>query len=144
MEAVRNIAASVSVAAVIIGAVFMLSPEGKMLRQIRFVAGLLMLVSIISPFLGARWDSISLPSEQGFTANGDEMIKNQAVYLSGALLSANQITYTKIEPFMDISEDGVISIYRIYVYGVDDIASAEAILSANFTECEVKAFNERG
>ncbi len=137
METVRNIATSVSLSAVIIGAVYILCPDGRQGKQIRFVAGLLMILAVMTPFLGASFELPKTGDNIDFSVNAEEMLAGQAKYLVSAVLSSEGIEFTKIEPFMDISQSGDISIYRLCVYGVGDKERARELLGENFPECEV-------
>ena len=143
MEVIRDIAASISVSAVIIGAIHILAPDGKNGRQLRYIAGLLLIVAVVAPFAGA---SISFDLEQAETTlhiDSEAMLKNQIENVVAELLRSEGIEFGIIKPYMDISPDGSISIYRIYVSHASEAEKAKQIIGENFTGCEVEVGNER-
>ncbi len=137
METIRNVAASISVSAVVISAVYILCPDGKQGKSIRFVAGLLMLLAVITPFSGASFSLPEVDENPSFDTTAEQMLKVEAEYLISSVLRSENIEFSRIEPFMDISAAGDISIYRISVYGVREKQRAAALLAENFPGCEV-------
>ncbi len=137
METIRQIAAGVSVSAVIIGAFFVLCPNERSIKQIRFVAGLLMLLAVVTPFAGASFSLPEIQNEIAFSAEAEAMLKNQAEYLAGSVLKSESVDFSEIDALMDISPDGNIFIYRLCIYGVSEKDKANRILKENFPECEV-------
>ncbi len=141
METLKNIAASVSVSAVVIGAVYMICPDGVMSRQMKFIAGLIMILALMTPFIGTKFE-IPEPSETpDYSASAEDMLCAQTRYLAESVLKSKGIDFERIEVFADISSDGGISFYRIYLYGVSN-KDAEALLKENLTGCEVFFANE--
>ncbi len=138
METIRNIAASISVSAILIGAIHILCPEGKMGKQLRYVAGLLMILAIIAPFTASSAINLSFSASSSLSIDAKDMLEGQVVYIIEQLLGSEGITFKRIVPYMDISSEGDISIYRIYVNGASDVAAAKKILEENFPECEIE------
>ena len=141
METVKNIAASISVSAVVIGAVYIICPDGVMSRQMKFIAGLIMILSFSAPFLGLNIKMPELSASTDYSASAQNMLEGQAKYVAQAALSGAGIVYDDIKVFMDISPTGDISIYRIYLYGVSDDRASQ-ILKENLAGCEVVIVNE--
>jgi len=137
METVKNIAAGVSIAAVVIGAIHILIPNGKMTKQMRYIAGLLLIIAVVSPFAGASFELDFHVSDTKMQIGAEGMLTNQVTHIVGELLRQNEIDFKFIEPSMDISPEGDISIYRIYVAGASDADAAAQLIRENFPECEV-------
>ena len=137
METIRQIAAGVSVSAVIIGAFFVLCPDERSIKQIRFIAGLLMLFAVVTPFAGASFKLPEIQNEITYSAEAEAMLRGQAEYLAKSVLASEGVVFSKIEAIMDISPAGNIFIYRLCVYGVSEKEKANRILKDNFPECEV-------
>ncbi len=141
METVKNIAASISVSAVVIGAVYIICPDGVMSRQMKLIAGLLMILSLTVPFVGVSIKVPKLEEMPDYSASAGAMISNQVCHLAKAALTDAGIEYEDIEVFMDISQSGDISIYRIYLYGVSD-GRASQVLQSSLSGCEVVIVDE--
>ena len=136
MDTVREIALSVSVSATVIGAVYIICPSGQMSRFMKYILGLILLLCIVTPFMSASFNFEKLEARADYSAQAEEMLINQTQHIVAAVLSENGISYEKIEVYMDISEDGSISIYRIHLFGVSDNKAAE-LLRQSINGCEV-------
>lgn len=136
METVKNIAASLSVAAVTIGAVYIICPDGVMNKGARYIAGLIMILAIILPISRTDIDLDYEVGKQKIEINAGKMFDAQIKYIAEESLRKENIYFEEIEVFTDISRDGSISIYRIYLYGVKD-RSAESVIKQNLSGCEV-------
>lgn len=142
METVREIAASVSIASVIIGSVYIICPSGTMSRQMKYIIGIIMLLATVSPFLGARIDIDAVTSPQSYTSDASAMLSAQAEFIAGSLLEDAAVEYERIEVNTDISDGGDISISSVYVYGTSDSAQAYKLISENLGVQEVEIIND--
>ena len=136
METVRQIASTVAVSAVIIGSVYIICPNGQMSRPVKYIAGLIILLCIVTPFMSASFDIDKTETSMDFSLSAEPMLIKQTEYIAEAVLTEHNIEFDKIEVSMDISDDGSISIYRIYLYGVSDGSAAE-LLRESINGCEV-------
>lgn len=138
METVRNIATSVSVSAVIIGAVYIICPSGVMKRSAEYIIGLVMLCALLIPVTGADFKSVATSAERDFTVQAGGMLSSQAEYIVKNLLEGENITFGEITAKTDISCDGDIIISSVTITGVSDPAAAERLLSPYCSEVIIK------
>lgn len=136
METVRQIAATVSVSAILIGSVYIICPSGQMNRPMKYIAGLIILLCIVTPFMSASFDIDKIETSVNFSVSAEQMLIKQTEYIAEAVLKEHGIEFDKIEVSMDISDYGGISIYRIHLYGVSDGVAAE-LLCQSINGCEV-------
>lgn len=138
MDMLGNIAASVSVSAVIIGAVYIICPNGVMKRSAEYIIGLVMLCALIIPVTGADIE-ISVPSAKtDFTVRADGMLSSQAEYIVKSLFEEENITFGEIAAETDISDDGSIIISSVTITGVSDPDKAKRLLSPYCSEVTIK------
>ncbi len=142
METVREIATSVSVAAVIIGSVYIICPNGTMSRHMKYIIGIIMLIATVTPFFGASIDIDIETASHSYTADATVMLSAQAEYIAGSLLENASVEYERIEVNTDISDGGDISISSVYVYGASDPEKAGELISQNLGVQEVEIIND--
>ena len=138
MEIIKNVATGISISAVVLGAVYMLSPDGKNGKMLRYIAGLVMIIAVAAPFVGSSFSLEFSESQASVEISAEDMLKNQVEHIIAKLLRDEGIDFEFIRPYMDISPEGSISIYRIYVSGASDKEKVRQILGENFPECEVE------
>lgn len=136
METIKEIAATVSVSAVLIGSVYIICPSGQMSRPMKYVAGLIILLCIITPFMSASFNIERTEADINFSISAEQMLIKQTEYVALEVLREHGIEPKKIEVSMDIMDDGGISIYRIHLYGVSD-SRAVGLLNDSINGCEV-------
>ena len=136
MDAIKGAATGISVAAVILGGLYFLSPDGNVGKRMKYVIGLIMLLCTVTPFLNSSFTSISLPSS-AFSVAADDMLIKNAEYLISETLKKEGIIFEKIELSADISESGDISINSVYIYGARDKDKAKELIEGTFVVQEV-------
>lgn len=141
METVRELSTGVCASAVILGAVYVICPNGKMSGPVKYVMGLIMMLCVLSPFFTSSFSFSRTAEEADLKISAEGMMTAQTEYVVSELLEDNGISVDKIKVYMDISKNGSISIYRIKLYGVSS-DTAKALLEKSMNGCEVILENE--
>ncbi len=141
MEAIKEIALSVSVSAAVIGTVYIICPDGNMSRQMKYIIGLIMLLSVVTPVIKADIEIETVSPSKDYVSDATEMIKSQSVYIAEKLLAAEKISYDRILVNTDILSDNNIIISNVCVYGAKDKEKTLAALSEYFKEVEIKFYD---
>ena len=136
MEGIKQIALSVSVSAVIISAFYIICPDGNMTKQMKYVIGLLMLISILIPIISVNIEIPGQSTKAEVSVDASGMVASQYEYIAGKALESEGIFYDRISINTDILEDGNIIISKVCVYGVKEREKAEDVLSLYFEEVE--------
>ena len=124
MSAVKGFIAAFSGGCVFLGALYILVPEGKLSKAVKYTVSLCFLCVILS----AATVSCNASFPEFTVKEGDfdsERLSADSARLvfEGALTSAG-INFSKITVFTDKTEDGSINIIEVYVY---TDASSEAV-----------------
>lgn len=136
MDAIKGAATGISVAAVILGGLYYLCPDGNVGKKMKYVMGLIMLLCTIAPFFNVSLSSPSVPTESLFISSDDMLIKNAEMIISETL-KAEGIFFEKIELSADIYEEYNISINSVYIYGAREKEKAKEIIESTFLVQEV-------
>lgn len=136
MDAIRQAATGISVAAVILGAAYMLCPDGVMNKKMKYIIGLVMLLCTITPFINASVNLNPTPSAS-LQLNADEMLISQTEYIISSTLESEGAVFEKIEISADILEGGNISISSVYIYGARDKEKIKSLIESTFRVQEV-------
>lgn len=117
MSYVSSFLVSFCAAAVFIGALYMLCPDGAMNKSIKYLLSLVFLLSVISvagiTVKNAGPDISFSPPEASNTA---ELELSSARYVYSYALSSSGIEFSEIEIFTDKTEDGSISINKVIIH----------------------------
>ncbi len=138
MDMFKNIAVSVSVSAVIIGAFYIICPSGVMRRSAEYIIGLVMLCALIIPVTGANIKISAFTAKTDFVVKADGMLLSQAEYIVKSVLDGKNITFEEITVNTDISNEGDIIISSVIITGASDPSAAEQLLSPYCSEVIIK------
>lgn len=136
MEGIKQIALSLSVSAVVISAFYIICPDGNLSRQMKYIIGLLMLLSVLTPIISVNIEFPVSGKEIKFSADATEMVASQYRYIAENILEKEKIYFDRILVNADILGDGNIIISKVCVYGVSEKEKAYALLSSHFEEVE--------
>lgn len=116
MSYLTEIVAAFCVVCVFIGALFMLCPEGKLSKSVKYVLSLVFLVSVMS-VAGMGRGKINFDFNFNQPVNlQTEQIDNLNLRLGvEELLRKNEINFEEIEVFTDKLENGGISINKVII-----------------------------
>lgn len=124
MNDLKELITSFCIGVVAVGLVTMLAPTGKMEKPMKMLIGFFLIAVLVSPFISGKsfdiqWDFSGQEASAGLkdtagsqmTALAEESVKMKI----GVILDRCEISGSKIELKMDISEDGGISIRQARV-----------------------------
>lgn len=143
MSWLNSFLTSVCAAMILIGALYLISPDGSMAKPVRYVLSLCFLAIIVSfaPLGAARFD-FDYKAEQFSGKSEAELITDAAVYVYKQALTAAGINFNEITVCTDKSENGSISITKILIYSNEaDYKIREALADAA-KNYEVVVINE--
>lgn len=128
MNAFQQAAAGVCFAAVIIGAVYIICPEGAQGRGMKYIAGLIMLICTVNPFLRININTDIETPQNTVTYNASEMLAAQAEYIIGEALRDGGVSYRLVSVNTDILPSGDIFISSVCITGASDKQKAAELL----------------
>ena len=116
MNFFSSFAAAFCSACVFIGAVYMLCPDGAISKSVRYVLGLVFLLSVISAAAIAvgKWD-FEMPEITADYTEEASLDVSAAEYVYAYALSKAEIDFNKITVWTDKSENGSISINKVII-----------------------------
>lgn len=145
MKTFSQVILGFSAASLILGAVYMLRPSGKMEKSVKFAFSVIFLSVIIAAFAGLL--KINTPfsvkaSSADLTETAEAVTKYRAEYLCEALLKENGINFNKILVNTDISADGSIGIKRVTVFTNNTQNGIKELILSAVMAREVEVINE--
>lgn len=142
MNYISTFLISFCAAAVFIGALYMLCPDGAMQKPIKYLLSLIFLLSVIS-VAGITVKNIDI--ELDFTASQtdatDLEIKNAEYVYSLALKNAD-IEFSEIEIFTNKADDGSIIINKVIIHSECERQKIVDALSEATKNIEVEVIND--
>lgn len=137
MNAIRSFSAAFCVSAIILGALYMLCPDGNFNRPVKFAFCICFLCSILSFAIPIKNQSLKIDTDTALTENADISIKEAELIFERALKSEN-LTFKKIEVFADKNKDGSITISKVKVVtNENEQKIREVIGNPDYYEVEV-------
>lgn len=143
MNSVLQFFASFSVAAIFIGALFMLCPEGVMSKTVKYTLSLAFICIIVSTA------GITLPSPQieidtahSFDEAEREMEITFARQVYARALNSEKINFTSIEVFTNKLDDGSIIISKVKIISTEEKSKIDTALKGLDPNIKVEVVNE--
>ena len=130
MSEFKSLVLSFSIASVVFGLIFTLTPNGRLLKNVRFNFAVIFLSLIF--FSGANILNIDFNFEKSINASisySESIIKAQAETLCIAALEEKGCSFEEIVIYTNKNEDGSISIKRIAAKTKDDIVKVRNTLN---------------
>ena len=139
MSWLNSFLTSVCASMILIGALYLISPDGSMAKPVRYVLSLCFLAIIVSfaPLGAARFD-FDYKAEQFSGKSEAELITDAAVYVYKQALTAAGINTV----CTDKSENGSISITKILIYSNEPDYKIREALADAAKNYEVVVINE--
>ncbi len=131
------------VAAIFIGAVFLICPNGKMSQPLKYILSLIFTLVVISSVSKFQFDfDFTLPKSETYTENADAIKIQSAEYVLSSCLKANNINFSKIEIQTTNSNDNSIIINKVIIFSNDEKDKIISSLAELSKEYEVEIKNE--
>ena len=130
MNALNSFITAVCAACVIIGAAYLICPDGSMQKPVKYVLSLVFIAVIISAVPIAR------------EKTEDELLISGAEYVYGSVLKKAGVNFNKITVCTDKTESGGISIIKIAVSTNEPEYKVKEALNAAGVNYEVTVQNE--
>ncbi|MBR7071733.1 MAG: hypothetical protein IKI29_06205 [Clostridia bacterium] len=143
MNAFRDFVISFCTVSVVFGGLFLLCPSGKMKQSVRYVFGVLFLVSVLSavPVIS----NIAVSSKDFQAERMYETQSSSETVLALTIKTAlrqNGITWKNLQIFTDKTADGRIEIYKVLIYTATPGEKIKEILGVISEQCEIEVRNE--
>ena len=143
MSGLNTFLASLCAAAVFIGALHLICPDGSLGKPVKYVLSLVFLVTVISA-AGLLKGGITADISFNTTAEvSDEALKAaEAKYVYGQVLKSNEINFTEITVCTDKTEDGSIVISKVIIFSDCAEERIRSALGEAAQNIEVEIVNE--
>ncbi len=142
MGYIASFLTSFCAAAVFIGALYMLCPEGVMSKSVKYILSLCFLVSVISAAgITVKRVDLELSFSAPAVSSAELQIKNAEFVYSYALDSAG-IEFSSIEIFTDKLEDNSIVINKVRIKSGSEKQKIISALGEAAKNIEVEVINE--
>ena len=142
MSYINTFLISFCAAAVFIGALYMLCPDGAMQKPIKYLLSLLFLLSVISVAgITVKNAELNLDFTLPQTDSTDLEIKNAEYVYAFALRNAD-IGFREIEIFTTKTENGSININKVIIYSEHTKEAVLEVLGEAAKNIEVEIVNE--
>lgn len=143
MNALNSFITAVCAACVIIGAAYLICPDGSMQKPVKYVLSLVFIAVIISavPIARVKFDLNFNAYEYGEKTE-DELLISGAEYVYGSVLKKAGVNFNKITVCTDKTESGGISIIKIAVSTNEPEYKVKEALNAAGVNYEVTVQNE--
>ena len=143
MNAFSSFTAAFCSALVFIGALYMLCPEGAISKSLKYILGLVFLLSVISAAAIAvgKWD-FEMPEFRLDYADSSSLQISAAEYVYEYALNEADIDFSKITVCTDNSENGSISINKVIIYTDCEKSRVLAALAEVAENTEVEIIND--
>lgn len=130
-------------AAVFIGALYMLCPDGAMSKPVKYLLSLAFLLTVIS-VAGITVKNVEpeLDFSVPETIDAAALETSSAEYVYSYALSSAGIEFSRIEIFTDKTEDGSISINKVIIYSGCERQKIIDALGEATKNIEVEVINE--
>ena len=130
-------------ACVFIGALYMLCPEGAVSKSLKYILGLVFIISVVSAAAIAvgKWD-FEMPENQVDYSGSTSLQVSAAEYVYEYVLKEADIDFSKITVCTDNSENGSININKVIIYTDCQKSRVLAALSEVAENTEVEIIND--
>lgn len=134
---------SVCAAMILIGVLYLITPDGSMGKPVRYVLSLCFLAVIVSfAPLGAAKFNFEFEEPAYDSGAETDLITDSAVYVYKQALTAAGINFNEITVCTDKSENGSISITKIMIYSNEPDYKIREALADAAKNYEVVVINE--
>ena len=143
MNALNSFITAVCAACVIIGAAYLICPDGSMQKPVKYVLSLVFIAVIISavPIARVKFD-LNFNAYEYSEKTEDELLISGAEYVYGSVLKKAGVNFNKITVCTDKTESGGISIIKIAVSTNEPEDKVKEALNAAGENYEVTVQNE--
>ena len=143
MNALNSFITAVCAACVIIGAAYLICPDGSMQKPVKYVLSLVFIAVIISavPIARVKFD-LNFNAYEYSEKTEDELLISGAEYVYGSVLKKAGVNFNKITVCTDKTESGGISIIKIAVSTNEPEYKVKEALNAAGVNYEVTVKNE--
>ncbi len=143
MNALNSFITAVCAACVIIGAAYLICPDGSMQKPVKYVLSLVFIAVIISsvPIARVKFD-LNFKAYEYSEKTEDELLISDAEYVYGSVLKKAGVNFNKITVCTDKTESGGISIIKIAVSTNEPEYKVKEALNAAGVNYEVTVQNE--
>lgn len=143
MNALNSFITAVCAACVIIGAAYLICPDGSMQKPVKYVLSLVFIAVIISavPIARVKFD-LNFNAYEYSEKTEDELLISDAKYVYGSVLKKAGVNFNKITVCTDKTESGGISIIKISVSTNEPEYKVKEALNAAGVNYEVTVQNE--
>lgn len=143
MNALNSFITAVCAACVIIGAAYLICPDGSMQKPVKYVLSLVFIAVIISsvPIARVKFD-LNFKAYEYSEKTEDELLISDAEYVYGSVLKKASVNFNKITVCTDKTESGGISIIKIAVSTNEPEYKVKEALNAAGVNYEVTVQNE--
>ncbi len=131
MSEFKALILKLSIASVVFGIIFMLSPNGKLQKNVRFNFAVIFLSILF--FSVTAFFNIDLKFKENANASlysAEKIVSARASYLCGEILKEYGYNFEEIEVFTNKNEDGSIDIKRITVKSAENKENLKAAILA--------------
>lgn len=144
MSGLNSFLTAFCAALVFIGAMHLISPDGIMLKPVKYILSLVFLVTVITAagLLQKDFDS-GITFETEIATDSGELNTSAAKYVYQQALKAAQINFSEITVCTDKTEDGGIVISKLIIYSDSTEERIRTALGAAAEKIEVEVVNER-
>ena len=143
MNALNSFITAVCAACVIIGAAYLICPDGSMQKPVKYVLSLVFIAVIISaiPIARVKFD-LNFNAYEYSEKTENELLISGAQYVYGSVLKKAGANFNKITVCTDKTESGGISIIKIAVSTNEPEYKVKEALNAAGVNYEVTVQNE--
>lgn len=143
MNFFSSFAAAFCSALVFIGALYMLCPEGAVSKSLKYILGLVFILTCISAAAIAvgKWD-FEMPEIKTYYNDSTSLQVSAAEYVYEYVLNEAGIDFSEITVCTDNSEKGSISINKVIIYTDCEKSRVLAALSEVVENNEVEIVND--
>ena len=143
MNALNSFITAVCAACVIIGAAYLICPDGSMQKPVKYVLSLVFIAVIISavPIARVKFD-LNFNAYEYSEKTEDELLISGAEYVYGSVLKKAGVNFNKITVCTHKTESGGISIIKIAVSTNEPEYKVKEALNAAGVNYEVTVQNE--
>lgn len=143
MNSVLQFFASFSVAAIFIGALFMLCPEGVMSKTVKYTLSLAFICIIVSTAgITLTSSRIEIDTAHSFDEAEREMEIAFARQVYARALNSEKINFTSIEVFTNKLDDGSIIISKVKIISTEEKSKIDTALKGLDPNIKVEVVNE--
>ncbi len=143
MNMITSVLSAFCASCVFIGALYMICPDGKISKSVKYVLSLVFLLSVIAAAgISIKKAEVSFEIPKTQETDTSALDAQTAKFVYSSILNANGISFSEITVSTDKSADGSIYISKVYIKSSEEESEILSALGEAAKNTEVEIRNE--